>query len=394
MNNKLHIVYCHTNNINNRKYFGITKNSLERRSGENGENYKRGNSNNDFYLDIQKYGWNNFTHEILYKDLSLEKAKEIERSLILKSKNNNNLYNKTKGGESSYLSSKVVVQMNLNEDKIIMIWKNKMEISKTLNVGHALISQCCNKKIKHAYNYRWFNCDEIDDNELENFNYTDKEEIIKDILIEINIYRKIVQIDLDFNLVKIWENSKQAESSFGNNTSMILDCCNKKRNTSYGYYWKTYKDYLENGVDELCERRNKPKSVIQFDSNKNKIKVWESLVSASRELNIGIGAISNSCNKDGLFAGGYLWEYCVKKEIIKYCLIDKINKINIIKLSELQAEPLLFVFETLEELQDGLSNYTEYDECGKYYNPYFNNIKELIEWTTIEFNKLRIREGN
>lgn len=71
-------VYCHTNKLNNKKYIGITRNIPEKR-WQNG----RGYINNDhFFRAITKYGWHNFTHEILYTDLSKSEAENLEILLI------------------------------------------------------------------------------------------------------------------------------------------------------------------------------------------------------------------------------------------------------------------------------------------------------------------------
>ena len=55
-----------------------------------------------FYSAIQKYGWQNFKHEILYTNLSLEKANIIEQELIQKYQSTNPKfgYNSTPGGKS------------------------------------------------------------------------------------------------------------------------------------------------------------------------------------------------------------------------------------------------------------------------------------------------------
>ena len=278
--------------------------------------------------------------------------------------------------------------MDLESNNIIMIWKNKMEIGRQLNIGHALISQCCNKVIKQAYNYTWFNYEDVDNNKLDEYNCNNEDVVIKEILYKLDTYKKIVQIDLDYNLVKIWDNANQAESYFGNNTSMILDCCNKNRNTSYGFYWKTYEDYIKNGTDGLTERRNKPKSIIQKDLDGNILKVWNSMISAGRELNIGVGVICNCCKGKCSTGGGYMWEYYDKPIIQKYYL----NKINDqISCSSESSPNSIFSFTKLEELQDELSCYTEYDENGKYINPFFKDIKELIKWTEKEFEELKIK---
>lgn len=93
---KRYSVYKHTNNSNGKVYIGVT--SLEpKKRWRNGLNYKH---NRHFNSAINKYGWSNFKHEILYKGLSRRKASLMESRLI---KEHNALnpafgYNKFKGG--------------------------------------------------------------------------------------------------------------------------------------------------------------------------------------------------------------------------------------------------------------------------------------------------------
>lgn len=54
-----------------------------------------------FFRAIQKYGWENFTHEILYENLNKEAANKIERDLIRKYDSINNGYNIQEGGYTS-----------------------------------------------------------------------------------------------------------------------------------------------------------------------------------------------------------------------------------------------------------------------------------------------------
>ena len=74
----LFIVYCHTNKINNKKYIGITCQNPKNR-WNSGKGYSK-KTQPRFAAAIEKYGWENFDHEILFENLteSEAKAKEIE----------------------------------------------------------------------------------------------------------------------------------------------------------------------------------------------------------------------------------------------------------------------------------------------------------------------------
>lgn len=82
INEESYYIYEHINKINKKIYIGITKKENPEDRWENGEGYI---SNKDFYNDIQKYGWNNFEHNILLKNISSKMlAEEIESVLIYK----------------------------------------------------------------------------------------------------------------------------------------------------------------------------------------------------------------------------------------------------------------------------------------------------------------------
>lgn len=89
-------IYKHTNKINNKVYIGQTCQKPEYRWGSQGQNYH----SSHFKNAIQKYGWDNFAHEILYSNLSLEEANKIEELLIKQYNSTNPFYgyNSDKGG--------------------------------------------------------------------------------------------------------------------------------------------------------------------------------------------------------------------------------------------------------------------------------------------------------
>lgn len=93
-------VYVHTNKLNNKKYVGITKQDPERR-WKNGWGYYSKENSTYFWKAIQKYGWDNFTHDILENNLTLEEANKMERYYISYYNSSNSLYgyNLTLGGD-------------------------------------------------------------------------------------------------------------------------------------------------------------------------------------------------------------------------------------------------------------------------------------------------------
>ena len=96
-NEQLGTIYLLTNKINGKQYVGKTKRSLEKRIVEHKRNDSKGGS--AIEVAIQKYGWENFTVEIL-ETCPVEKMDERERHFIkaLGTKSPDG-YNLTDGGE-------------------------------------------------------------------------------------------------------------------------------------------------------------------------------------------------------------------------------------------------------------------------------------------------------
>lgn len=99
---KTFTVYCHTNKINGKKYVGITSKKPEYR-WNGGRGY---NTQIIFARAIEKYGWENFEHEILETNIAtLEEANKKEMYYIALyhtwvGDENCCGYNKTPGGDS------------------------------------------------------------------------------------------------------------------------------------------------------------------------------------------------------------------------------------------------------------------------------------------------------
>lgn len=98
-------VYCHTNKINGKKYFGITSRPVEDR-WKQGLGYQK--TQTVFWRAISKYTWDGFEHEIIAENLTEADAKTKEIELIARYKTNCHRYNNpsygyncTDGGDGS-----------------------------------------------------------------------------------------------------------------------------------------------------------------------------------------------------------------------------------------------------------------------------------------------------
>lgn len=87
-----YVVYIHKNISNGKVYVGQTCN-LSERWRNNGKNYF---NSIKFYNAIKKYGWNNFTHEVVYSNLNKQAADKLEKELIHK-------YNSIEEGRSAQI---------------------------------------------------------------------------------------------------------------------------------------------------------------------------------------------------------------------------------------------------------------------------------------------------
>ena len=144
-------VYRHYIIINGveRNYVGKTTQTLQQR-WRNGTGYKR---HSDFWIDIQKYGWDNFKHEVLEtvqaktkKDLKVLLS-SIEQKYIEKFDSVKNGYNKNTGGDQGYVQSRQTVEKRSNSLKGKLL---SDEHKKKISENHARLSggdNPCSKKI-------------------------------------------------------------------------------------------------------------------------------------------------------------------------------------------------------------------------------------------------------
>lgn len=261
---RCYYLYCHTNKLNGKKYIGISKQKPSVR-WQNGEGYQRCIK---FYHAIQKYGWNNFDHEILLTELTEDEASIKEKEYIKLFDTINNGYNILNGGLNGLQDtlSKPINQYSLDK-VLIATWKSAMDIERKLNYNHSAITAVCRREHKTSHNYIWRYCDDCDD--IDSVIITDKNKQKK--LTSLN--RKVNQYDLNGKFVKQWDNLLQIAHSLNKTTTVLYHCCQRDNHfhTSYGYQWR-YVDDCEDIKPYTTDRL-----IYEIDKNNNIMYIYDNI---------------------------------------------------------------------------------------------------------------------
>lgn len=203
------VIYKHTS-PSGKVYIGQTCMNVWVRWLHNGKGYMR---NPIFWKAIQKYGWDNFTHEILLEGLSKSEANYAEIYLIKWYKLHNMSYNCTAGGDGTlgltpwnkglkgwltpwnkgkHLSEETktkisqhkrghkygpqseehirhkaekrkvpIVQVDINNPMIWKEWPSAKDVEDCLKFNRKNIGQSVTNRSIHAYGYFWFYADQF-----------------------------------------------------------------------------------------------------------------------------------------------------------------------------------------------------------------------------------------
>lgn len=212
---------------------------------ENGKRYLRRNSNEHFKNAIQKYGWDNFQHIVLYKNITLDEANFIEEFYISIYKSNEREfgYNKTNGGGGNIPNEEVRKKMSENHANF-----------KGANHPHYGTKVSQETKDKISKNRKGKHAGEDNNNFGKHLSDETK--------IKISIKKKGVKSSIEtrdkmsknrqrgkhpnakaiicFETGEIFECARDITEKYGFSYKNISAVCLGKRKTAFGYIWKFY----------------------------------------------------------------------------------------------------------------------------------------------------------
>lgn len=239
MEEKKYIVYLHVNKTNSKVYVGITHHinpELRWRCG-----YK---SNPHFTAAISKYGWNNFEHIVLFRNLSKTIACREEQLLIKRYRNRNKCYNIANGGDGTFAMSEITKEKlrrykgplapqygkKHSENRI------KQQRLASLNSWRNLNKEEINNRLRGVRDYQYKagsshpNCGKPISEEHRN-------------KIRISLSKPVFMMDKSNDtIIKEFTSTIEAERFLKKRGNHISCCCNGKRKSAYGYKWKYKED--------------------------------------------------------------------------------------------------------------------------------------------------------
>lgn len=226
-------VYVHRNKTNGKMYIGMTKHPINQRAGKEGHGYRR---NERFYNDIQKYGWDGFTHVVLRTFYSIREAYECERRCIQiyetdKSENGYNIAsggtigNAVIGGEAlAKLLRKPVCQYDIS-GTLLAEYPGANAAAKAVynRKRSSAIVEVCNGKLGTDHGYVWrYKGDSFD-----------KYDVSK-----LKQKTGVLQYSRSGELIKEYDSIADATRNTGAGHPDIIRVCKGKRRTAGGYVWK------------------------------------------------------------------------------------------------------------------------------------------------------------
>ena len=250
-------------------YIGITSDLKTRWEGY-GCNYK---SSNKFYNAIKKYGWNNISHKVLFKNLNKISAELIEIDLIYYYKQKNISYNITDGGGGT-----TGYRLSDEQKKRISL----VHIGNKYSLGR---KQPKEEKKRRADTIRGQKrtpetCKKLSDSSK----------------------KKVYQYDRSGEFIRQWDSALDADINLGISRSKIGACCLGHRNTAGGYIWSFRLETIN-----IEKHRNKQsRQIIQCDTETNKKIIYESFAEACRKTKISKGRL-NKYIKNGINHENHIW---------------------------------------------------------------------------------------
>lgn len=282
-------VYMHTF-PNGKRYIGITQTEPSKR-WHNGKGYQ----SQYVYRAIQKYGWDNIKHEILYTGLSQEQAEQKEQELIdqYQSANRNHGYNISLGGNHQGRVSEETKEKLRNR----ITSEETKEKLRLANLGKKQSKETIEKRIQSL---KGGNSGSFKKGQIPHNKGIPMSEEHKEKLSQINKGKKAWNKGL-----KVSKELKEKWGKLHTKENLTKETLIKMSNSQKRRF-KTMGVSKETRLKLSLVGR---KAVIQFSLDGKELNRFNSMREAEAKTNVKWQGISGCCRGLHKKAGGYKWAY-------------------------------------------------------------------------------------
>lgn len=328
---RVYTVYKHTS-PKGLVYIGITSQRVSKR-WQYGGGYE---GNPHFMNAIKKYGWDSFSHEILYSDLSEEEAKKREIELIALYKSNERKYgyNISLGGdtisEESKTKAKVTREINGITERESIRMKNRWADP---NIRSEIIQKMQNKPRTEEQKEHYRSSSARKGNPLPDETKRKLSDKARLRVGELAVRsQRVVAVNpftgkIDLVFVSAREAAISMKSKTLNDIASICRGEGNKRGYKYGYFWCWENDYFEGKFPIISEgditdkgKLSKQKAENRKPENVKKVRkrsvlcietgvVFESMKAAGNYYDFSPEMIARQIEGRQKTAGGFTWEY-------------------------------------------------------------------------------------
>ncbi len=308
-----------------KSYIGITMQDPQRRF-QNGAGYK---TQPAFYRAIEKYGWENFRHEIIEDHLTEREACEKERYYI------NEVYktiapdgyNSREGGFHGRHHVTPVIQYY--SGVAVNFFESITIASEALGIAQETIHKLCG--VENSIDGYFFDimdpiapynipseylelCDEPHRTAIKQIIARKHQE--KTIARNKKTAKPINKYDLDGHYICTFSSIIDAQKSIGTSDGGAICAAvnpNREGETAYGFMWK-YDTGDHGDIDPVKYKAQR--SVLAIDPATGKVYAkYKSMSEASKALNISMRKTKKSCTSDGYLVNGLQLRYNDEKKI-------------------------------------------------------------------------------
>lgn len=331
-----HCLYMHTS-PSGKVYVGQTVN-CRRRWGYNGEHYKNKKKDGSYIQEafaraLDKYGWNNFRHEVILKNISKSEADYAEKYLIRWYKIHGMSYNCTEGGEGTCgihrtysLEEKEKIKERITANPPMKGRHHSDETKRKLSLAlkGKKLSEERREQMSNAFKGRKHS-------EESKVKMSEYRKAHPETWIGGWNKKEVYQYDLKGNYLDSFSSIEAAAKSIGkNNCSDICKCLKGECSSAHGYIWKGIKvprldlsNYKIVKTDhgarlfDLSEEKRRTRSaahgkpVNQYSLNGKYLSTFVSASEAEAKMGYNRSGIMRCCRQLPRYktANGFLWRY-------------------------------------------------------------------------------------